>query len=55
MFRTILVPVDLTEHEITRAALKKAEALAEWTGAALRLLNVQVVRHARCSVLVVRD
>ena len=46
MFRTILVPVDLTELEITRAALRKAEAIAEWTGAALRLLNVQVMLPA---------
>jgi nucleotide-binding universal stress UspA family protein len=41
MFRTILVPVDLDEPEITRSALEKAEALAEWSGAALRLVNVQ--------------
>ena len=41
MFRTILVPIDLDETEITRSALEKAEALAEWSGAALRLVNVQ--------------
>jgi len=41
MFRTILVPIDLDEPEITRSALEKAEALAEWSGAALRLVNVQ--------------
>ena len=29
MFRTILVPIDLDETEITRSALEKAEALAE--------------------------
>ena len=41
MFRTILVPVDLDEQEITRFALEKAAKLAEWSGAALRLVNVQ--------------
>ena len=41
MFKTILVPVDLTELAISRPALEKAVALAEWSGAALRLLNVQ--------------
>ncbi len=41
MFRTILVPIDLDEPEITRFALEKAAALAEWSGAALRLVNVQ--------------
>ena len=41
MFRTILVPIDLDEPEITRSALEKAAALAEWSGAALRLVNVQ--------------
>jgi nucleotide-binding universal stress UspA family protein len=41
MFRTILVPVDLDEPQITRSALEKAAALAEWSGAALRLVNVQ--------------
>ena len=39
MFRTILVPIDLDETEITRSALEKAEALAEWSGAALRKLR----------------
>ena len=41
MFRTILVPIDLDEPAITHSALEKAEALAEWSGAALRLINVQ--------------
>ena len=41
MFKTILVPVDLTELAISRPALEKAVALAEWSGAALRLLKVQ--------------
>ena len=41
MFKTILVPVDLTELEISRPAMQKAVALAEWSGAALRLVNVQ--------------
>ncbi len=41
MFRTILVPIDLDEPQITRFALDKAVKLAEWSGAALRLINVQ--------------
>ena len=41
MFRTILVPVDLEETQITRFALDRAVKLAEWSGAALRLVNVQ--------------
>jgi len=41
MFRTILVPIDLEETEITRFALDRAAKLAEWSGAALRLVNVQ--------------
>ena len=41
MFKTILVPVDLSELAISRPALEKAVALAEWSGAALRLLSVQ--------------
>ena len=41
MFRTILAPIDLDEPEITRSTLEKAAALAEWSGAALRLINVQ--------------
>ena len=95
MFRTILVPVDLAEPDMAVKAIKAAVALAENSGGALRLVNVQqllpatymdyapadfdlkqqewaqgemksmaakvplpegrVVRHAKCSVLVVRD
>ena len=41
MFRTILVCIDLDEPEISRSVLDKAASLAEWTGAAVRLINVQ--------------
>lgn len=43
MFKTILVPVDLSDIDIARPALEKAMQLAEASGAALRLLNVQQV------------
>ena len=41
MYRTILVPVDLSDLEIASPAIDAAVRLAEWTGAALRLVNVQ--------------
>ncbi len=41
MYRTILVAVDLTDIELARPALDKAMKLAELSGAALRLVNVQ--------------
>ena len=41
MFRTILVPIDLADLEIARPAIEKATKLAEASGAALRLVNVQ--------------
>ena len=41
MFRTILVPVDLAEPDMAVKAIKAAVALAENSGGALRLVNVQ--------------
>ncbi len=41
MYRTILVPVDLSDLEVASPAIDAAVRLAEWTGAALRLVNVQ--------------
>ena len=41
MFKTILVPIDLTDLEVARPAIEKAAKLAEASGAALRLVNVQ--------------
>lgn len=41
MFKTILVPVDLSDIEIAGPALDAAARMAEWSGAALRLINVQ--------------
>ncbi len=41
MFRTILTSVDLAEPELARPAIEKAVALAEASGGALRLVNVQ--------------
>ncbi len=41
MFKTILVPVDLAEVDIAKPAIDKAIALADWSGASLRLINVQ--------------
>jgi nucleotide-binding universal stress UspA family protein len=41
LFKTILVPVDLAELEVAKPAIEKAAALAEQSGGALRLVNVQ--------------
>ncbi len=41
MFRTILVPIDLSEPEIAQKAIKTAISMAEASGGALRLVNVQ--------------
>ena len=41
MFRTILVPVDLSDLEVASPAIDAAVRMAEWSGAALRLVNVQ--------------
>ena len=41
MYKTILVPIDLAEVDVAKPAVDKAIALADWTGAALRLVNVQ--------------
>ena len=41
MFKTILVPVDLAETEMSRKALEVAASLAEQSGGAVRLVNVQ--------------
>jgi nucleotide-binding universal stress UspA family protein len=41
MFTTILVPVDLEERDMAKPALDKAIALADQSGASLRLINVQ--------------
>ena len=41
MFKTILVPVDLSDLAVAAPALDAAVRMAEWTGGALRLVNVQ--------------
>ena len=46
MFRTILVAVDLAEMNIAKPALEKAAALAEQSGGAMRLVNVQTLLPA---------
>jgi len=43
MFRSILVPVDLSELEIVQPALDKAIALAGMTGASLHLVYVRSI------------
>lgn len=41
MFRTILVAVDLAELHVAKPAIEQAAALANASGGALRLINVQ--------------
>ena len=41
MFKTILVPIDLSDVEVAGPAIDAAVRMAEWSGAALRLVNVQ--------------
>lgn len=41
MYRTILVPVDLSDLDVAAPAIDAAVRLADWSGAALRLVNVQ--------------
>lgn len=41
MFKTILVPIDLSDLDIAGPAVDAAVRMAEWSGAALRLVNVQ--------------
>jgi len=41
MFKTILVPIDLSDLEVAEPAVDAAVRMAEWSGAALRLVNVQ--------------
>jgi len=40
-YRTILVPIDLSEFELSKSAIQRAAAVAEDSGGALRLINVQ--------------
>jgi nucleotide-binding universal stress UspA family protein len=46
MFRNILVPVDLADMNIAKAALEQAAELATHSGGALRLINVQTLLPA---------
>lgn len=46
MYKSILVPVDLSDLEIAAPAINAAARLAEWTGATLRLINVQQILPA---------
>jgi nucleotide-binding universal stress UspA family protein len=46
MYKSILVPIDLSALEIAAPAIKAAVQLAEWTGAALRLINIQQILPA---------
>lgn len=43
MFKTILVPIDLSDLEVASPAIETAVRMAEWSGGALRLVNVQQV------------
>ncbi len=46
MYKSILVPVDLSDLEIAAPAINSAVRLAEWTGASLRLVNIQQILPA---------
>ncbi len=46
MFRTILVAVDLAEMNIAKPAIETAAELAQQSGGALRLVNVQTLLPA---------
>jgi nucleotide-binding universal stress UspA family protein len=46
MFKTILVAVDLAEMNIAKPAIEQAAALAEQSGGAVRLVNVQALLPA---------
>lgn len=46
MYKSILVPVDLSDLEIAAPALTAAVRIANWTGASLRLLNIQQILPA---------
>ncbi|MEN9709082.1 MAG: hypothetical protein RIQ68_1490 [Pseudomonadota bacterium] len=46
MFRNILVPVDLAELPLAKAAIEQAAELARQSGGAMRLLNVQTLLPA---------
>jgi nucleotide-binding universal stress UspA family protein len=41
MFKTILVPVDLSDLAVAAPALDAAVRMSEWSGAALSVINVQ--------------
>jgi universal stress protein F len=43
MFRKILIPIDLTEPEMTKAATNEAHMLAAASDGALRFVNVQTL------------
>lgn len=43
MFRKILIPIDLTEPEMTKQATNEARTLAEASNGALRFVNVQTL------------
>lgn len=46
MFKTILVPIDLSDLDVASPAIEAAVRMAEWSGAALRLVNVQQILPA---------
>jgi len=41
MYKTILAPIDLADLSVASLAIDAAARLAEWSGGALRLVNVQ--------------
>ncbi|MFZ9500403.1 MAG: universal stress protein [Beijerinckiaceae bacterium] len=41
MFKTILAPIDLSDLAVASPAIDAAVRMAEWSGGALRLVNVQ--------------
>ena len=46
MFKTVLLPVNIEDLDVARPALEKASKLAEASGAALRLMNVEPIASA---------
>ncbi|MCE1644848.1 universal stress protein, partial [Enterobacter hormaechei] len=46
MYKTILVPVDISEDELTSKAVKHALSLAKETGAKLHILHVLPISSA---------
>ena len=46
MFRAILIPIDLPDLNVAEPAIRAAVQIAAWSGAAIRLTNVQQILPA---------